>query len=476
MKERLKTFLLISLVSISLLLTKRLWIELPHEVFGLFAKGDKVYSASYLLSDMIMPNKYLLNFNEKYLTLFYDDSKYRLWTNSRKIFANLLGSKDTKIVDLSDEEFLSYKRKPSMVFYFPEKVNTFILAKALDVRDPSSIVDTIPNVKDIYIYLGKGDPFFVFTDGDRHTGIYDKAIDISELKEQFMEIEKEKGYNYYYSARDTYGIDKDIYIPYEMKNSLATVYVENEIRNLDEEDKRKIAERYFGKSIDYIREIVEGNESTIYEYNHRVLKLNINGTVEYYHPLEDTVKKRNLYESLSTSAEFISQNAGITKGMYLARVEELESGENLGYNLTFRYRVRGLPVILGNEEVVDFIQIEVFNNHIRSYKHFIRKDMNRAIGGMTEEIKLLTSQDIIDINYDFIVEEYLGAKKLKASKEESIKINQILSFIEDITLSYFDPCLKDMEDELIPVWAIRTETGLYAFNAYDGKLEYRRDK
>ncbi|MCK9444891.1 MAG: YycH family regulatory protein [Tissierellaceae bacterium] len=475
MKERLKTFLLISLVGISLLLTKRLWMELPNETFKLFAKGDKVYSTSYLLSDMIMPNKYLLNFNEKYLTLFYDDSKYKLWTNSRKTLGTILGSKDIKTIDLSDEEFLQYKKKPSLVFYFPEKVNTFILAKALDVKDPSSIVDTIQNVKDIYIYLGKGDSFFVFTDGDKHLAILDSTIDISHLKEQFLEIEKEKGYNYYYSARDTYGIDKDIYIPYEMKNSLSTVYVENEIRNLDEENKRKIAERYFNKSIDYIREIVEGNESTIYEYNHRVLKLNINGTVEYYHPLEEIIKKRNLYESLSTSAEFISQNAGITKGMYLAKVEEIQSDESLGYNLTFRYRVRGLPVILGNEEVVDFIQIEVFNNHIRSYKHFIRKDINRTMEDLTEDKKLLTSLDIIDINYDFLVGEYLREREIKDSKE-SITIDQVLTFLDDITLSYFDPCLKDMEDKLIPVWVIKTESSLYAFNVYDGNLEYRRDR
>lgn len=477
MKEKFKTFLLISLVSISLLLTRKLWMELPYELLNLFENRDKVYSTSYLLSDMIMPNKYLLNFSDKYHTLFYDDSKHGLWTNTQKILATTLGSEDIQIIDISGDEFSTYNWEPSIVFYFPEKINTYLLAKALDVKDPNLIVDTISHVKSIYIYLGNGDPFFVLSDEARHKIIYSSSIEVENIKKQFLAIEQdairqEKGYNFYYSLKDTYGADKDIYVPYEMKGTVPTVYVENQIRNLDIKGKREIAEKFFGKSIDYIREIVEGNESTIYEYNNKVLKLNVNGTVEYYHPLEETVRKRNLYESLVTAADFISKNAGITKGMYLDKFEEIRVDDSVGYNLTFKYRVRGLPVILGNEEVVDFIEIEVFNNHVRSYRHFIRKDMNKVVNNIQESKKMLHSFDIIDMNYDFLVEEYM--KENKSVNKEEVALNEVLSFINDIDLSYFDPCLKDIEDELIPVWVIKTDNGLYAFSVYNGSLVYEK--
>lgn len=475
MKERFKSLLLLSLVGISLFLTKRLWIELPNEKLNIFSRNEEVYSASYLLSDMIMPNKYLLNFNEKYHTLFYDDSKHGLWTNARKILAGILGSRDIKIVDLPNDEFLTYNGKRSISFYFPEKVNTYILAKALDVKDPNFIVDKIADVKNIYIYLGKEDSFFVLSDGDKHISIYDTSIDLTNLKEQFLAIEEGKNYNYYFSMKDELGTDKDIYVPYDMKGSLPTVYVENEIRNLDEEKKRQIAEKFFKKDIDYIREMVESNGSTIYVYNQRVLKLNTNGTLEYFHALEEVVRKSNLYESLSAAAEFISKSAGVTKGMYLAKVEEISADDSLGYKLTFRYRVRGIPVILGNREVVDFIQIEVFNNHIRSYKHFIRKDMNKPFDSISAGEKMLTSLDIIDINNDFIVEKYLEIRGIGLSDGEELVLEDVLSIIEDITLSYFDPCLKDIEDELIPVWVIRTSQGLYAFDAYNGALVYQKN-
>ncbi|HEY8362425.1 MAG TPA: hypothetical protein VIK77_06020 [Tissierellaceae bacterium] len=478
MKEKLKTLLLISLVSISLFLTKKLWIEFPNEVFNFFGDSDKVYSTSYLLSDMIMPNKYLLNFSDKYHTLFYDDSKHGLWTSTQKILADTLGSDDIKIEDISDDVFSTYNWKPSIVFYFPEKVNTYLLAKALEVSDPNPIVDAISEIRSIYIYLGNEDSFFVLSDDNVNKVVYSNSINIENLKKQFLAIEQdainqEHGYNFYYSLKDTYGADKDIYVPYEMHGSVPTVYVENQVRNLDLNSKREIAEKFLEKDIDYIREIIEGNESVIYEYNNKVLKLNVNGTVEYYHPLEETVKKRNLYESLITAANFISNNAGITKGMYLDKCEEIKVDGSVGYNLTFNYRVRGLPVILGNEEVVDFIEIEVFNNHVRSYKHFIRKDMNKVVSGFQESKKMLHSFDIIDINYDFLVNEYLKESKLAKNKEE-VALNEVLSFIEDINLSYFDPCLKDIEDKLIPVWVIKSKSGLYAFSVYDGSLVYEK--
>ncbi|WP_353094668.1 hypothetical protein [Tissierella praeacuta] len=477
MKERIKTFLLISLVCISLLFTKRLWIELPNEMFNIFNKDDEIYNSSYLLSDMILPNKYLLNFGEKNHTILYDDSKYGLWTNSRVILNGILGSKDIKIADLPDDEFLTYNGKRSINFYFPDKINTYILAKALDVKDPNLIVDTIPNVSGIYIYLGREDPFFVFSDGKKHIAIYDKSINTTNLKEKILTIEEAGNYNYYLSIKEAMKINYDMYISYKMKNTLPEVYVENEVRNLDEEEKIELAEKFLNKNIDYITEIVENNGSTMYIYNKRVLKLNVNGTLEYFHPLVQVVKKRNLYQSLSTAAGFISKNVGATKGMYLSKVEDIEADdESLGYNLTFRYRVRGIPVILGNG-ISDFVQIEVFNDHIRSYKHFIRKDMNKSVDNIPAGETMLTSNDILDMNYDFIIQKYLEENNITLKEdEERPDIEEILSssFIQDINLSYFDPCLKDMEDELIGVWVIKMNDGLYAFDVYDGSLVYEK--
>lgn len=476
MKERLKTFLLIILVAISLIFTRNLWLEVPNNGSQIFNKEERVYSSSYLLSDMIAPNRYLLNFDDKFHTVFHDDYKYGLWTNTKGLLYEILGGKNIEIVDLTKDDMENYNNRRSIVFYFPEKVNTYILAKAFNVKDPNLIVDEVPNINSIYIYLGEGEPFFIFSNQEKSIGVFNESIDLTALNQQVTKIEEEKNYNYYNSMRDKFGINNDIYIPYEMKNIIPTVFVENQIRNLDENEKRELAEKFFNRDINYIRDFEENNGSTIYMYNKRVLKLNINGTLEYFHALEGIIKKRNLYESLTTAAEFISDKAKAPEGMYLSKIEDIEADNSQGYNFTFKYRVRGIPVILGNEEVADFVTIQVFNNHVRSYKHYARKHMDKPMENLYPEGKILPSIEIIDMNYDFLLDSYLKNNKIPGELINNIETEKVLESIKNITLAYFDPCLKDADEELIAVWVIEMDKSIFAFDVYNGSLIYKKTK
>lgn len=476
MKERLKTFLLIILVAISLIFTRNLWLEVPNNGSQIFNKEERVYSSSYLLSDMIAPNRYLLNFDDKFHTVFHDDYKYGLWTNTKGLLYEILGGKNIEIVDLTKDDMENYNNRRSIVFYFPEKVNTYILAKAFNVKDPNLIVDEVPNINSIYIYLGEGEPFFIFSNQEKSIGVFNESIDLTALNQQVTKIEEEKNYNYYNSMRDKFGINNDIYMPYEMKNIIPTVFVENQIRNLDENEKRELAEKFFNRDINYIRDFEENNGSTIYMYNKRVLKLNINGTLEYFHALEGIIKKRNLYESLTTAAEFISDKAKAPEGMYLSKIEDIEADNSQGYNFTFKYRVRGIPVILGNEEVADFVTIQVFNNHVRSYKHYARKHMDKPMENLYPEGKILPSIEIIDMNYDFLLDSYLKNNKIPGELINNIETEKVLESIKNITLAYFDPCLKDSDEELIAVWVLEIDKSIFAFDVYNGSLIYKKTK
>src|SRR5690606_6152594 len=154
------------------------------------------------------------------------------------------------------------------------------------------------------VYLGTSEPFFVFSNNNQYIMAYDIKIDTNPLKEELLKIEQSYSYDRYYSMREIYRIENDIYIPYQVENKVPIVYVSNEIATLDDKQKDELAERFFNEDINYIREIVENNGSTIYMHGRRSLKLNINGTLEYFHPLEDKVPERNLYISLTTAANF----------------------------------------------------------------------------------------------------------------------------------------------------------------------------
>ena len=513
MKEKLKTVLLISLFGISIILTKQLWIELPNRVFSM-ARENVELNLTYDLIDMIAPSKYLIHFDENNHTLFYDESKYTLWTDARAGLESVLESEQIQIEIIDKEDFSLYNKMRSISYEFPEKLNTYILAKALEIEKPNEIIDAIDDIDSIYIYLGSEEPFFVFSndknnikvshnisyyndlDGEdvnwdiitkvekKFSGKKEDEVEnqdifkLSSLKEKVLNIEKNKKFNYYYSMKDMVGTDKDVYIPYEMNTVLPTVYMENQIRTMDETAKEELVEKFFGQKIDYIREVVENNGSNIYIHDKRVLKLNSNGTLEYFNALEESIGKRNLYESMNTASEFLSKTLGYSKGMYLSNIDTIEDeNKNPGFVLSFRYRIRGIPIILGNANFNDFIIMEVYNNHVKSYKQIMRKDMAKSIdfGIGEKEGTILHSFDVIDSNYEMFLEDYKKTNDIRTEEDISvITVEDVLSSIKDITLAYYDSSMKEVNEELISVWVIKTDKSLYSFDVYTGQLVNKR--
>ncbi len=473
MKERLKTFLLFSLVGISIFITQKLWLKLPTDFLKTINLNRPVASTSYAISDMIAPNKYLLNFDYDNHTLVYDDSKYGLWASSKTNLKQIFESKTAEFKDISYEDYIAYEKEKSLIFYFPEEISSYILAKAWNIKKPNDIVDTMPSISSIYIYLGTSEPFFVLNGMDKRIIVRDININTNSLKADISEIEVEKEYPNYYSMRERLDTDNDTYVLFNTNNLLPRVIVTNEIAIMNELQKNNLAKRFFNKEIDH-RYFVEDSGSTVYIYDQKVLKLNTNGTLEYFHGLEEVVKELNFYESLTAAADFISQKAGVQKGMYLSKSEEIEVDGNLGYRLSFKYRVRGIPVILGNLQIDEYIQIDVFKDHVRNYKQYVRKDMSLTPNTFIENKPMLTSYDILDMNSETLKNRYLINNSFDLDIEESAQIKAVLNSIKDITLAYYDPCLKDKEERLIGVWAIRLQDRILAFDAYTGSLVYER--
>lgn len=478
MRERFKSILLFFLVVTSLFLTQKIWIKLPDTMAKRLNPIVDTYADSYALSDMITPHKYVINFGNKDHTLFYGDNKYHIWDDTKKILSQVLSSENITTEEIKRDQYLNLKEERSLIIYFPEEISTYILAKTWGVEDPNNITDAMPNIDETYIYLGTEDPFFVFSYKDNYLLISGNKIDTASLTENLTEIDISGNYDRYHTIREAYQIDNDIYIPNKMENNLPTVYFSNEISVLDDAEKRQVAARFFKEEMDYTREIVENNGSTIYMYNNKSLKLNINGTLEYFHSIEEKVPDRNLYISLITAAEFIKDKSSSLEGIYLSNIEEIENGENLGFRLKFKYRVRNIPVILGNREFGDYIEMDVYNNHVRSYKLLARSEMDLDLNMKIENRKVLSSFDVLDRNYDFLVREYLASteKTLDFYKDlgNDVLRDDVLSKIEDISLAYYDPNLKDKNEKLIGVWVIAVDKKVYAFSVHTGDFVFGR--
>lgn len=475
MKEKIKSIILFLLVGLSISMTSRLWLQSADRVIEAVSKNDQNKMENmkhYPLVDMISPNKYLLNFGLKNHTMLYDDSKHKMWKNGSEPLNSLFSRKDVYLKEISHEEYLGYLQDRSLVYNFSEKINSYILAKALDVEKPNVIVDTMPKIDKIYVYLGQGDPFFVLSEGDVNLKVELDNINTKELILEIDRIEKKGNYPYYYSMRETLDMDNDIFIPLEVNYSLPQVFVENKVKKLTEQQRNDLAQRFLNKNIDYIKEIVESNNSSIYIYNQEVLKLNSNGVIEYFNPIDEVIRERNLFQSLNTAANFLSEKSKLKEGMYLANIEEIQQDSSYGYRFIIRYRVRGIPVILGNHDIGEYVKIEVFNNHVRSYYHYLREDTSKFVGSFIDNDEMMSAFDVIDKNYKLLEAKYFEKNEGLVDFSKVNVVDEILNSINDITLAYFDPCIKDEDEELIAVWVIQFNDLMMAFDAYSGMLTY----
>lgn len=475
-KERLKTILLLSMLCISFLLTRHLWIAMPNDLLSSFRKNE-VIGADYLLEDMIKPYKYLINFSNEAHTVGYADRKDYLWTNTRSIMTEALSAANVESTFISKEDFAMSNERRSIVFYFPENFNTYIISRSLGITKPNHIVEDLPEIDSVYFYLGKEEPFLIFSQGDQHLKVYNLNINTDKIKEEARVIEEKRDLTYYYPMRNTLGVDSDLFISYKMTKPIPDVYVENELDPNNISEMRGLAESFLKKNIDYIGEVVEDNGSIIYLYNQEVLKISPNGRLEYFRPLEEEVLERNLYISLNTAANFLAENMGIPKNMYLAKVEDIESEGNQGYRLSFRYRIRDLPLLLASDDLGDFVQIDVFNKNIRRYNRFIRKDME-LIDDNEDNPHPLSAFDIINmnINYKLLESRYRGGDTLTSNSEEDNDIKEkVLSSITNIDIAYIDLYGNDRGEKLRKAWLIEFEDRVYAFDIYRGNLILEKD-
>src|SRR5699024_2962124 len=103
-----------------------------------------------------------------------------------------------------------------------------------------------------------------------------------------------------------------------------------------------------------------------------------------------------------------------------------------------------------------------------------RKDMNKVSSNIVQNGNMLSAFEAIDKNNDILEELYLIDNNLERKDIKDNIVNEVLSSIEDVTLAYFDHYLKDRDEELIAVWAVKVNHRLLAFDAYNGTLVYER--
>ncbi|MFA5522993.1 MAG: hypothetical protein WDA24_01425 [Tissierellales bacterium] len=467
-KERIKSFLLAFLVFTTIYLVQQLWVEFPDELLSSLAFGQETdYVEESVISDFIQPEKYIIGFGGNNRGIMYYDEDHDLWNKGKEILKTVFQSKSLKIEEMTNEEIEESRKKRFIGYYFSNDIYTFVFSKIFDADASSPINESIKKVNSIYMYMDSlRDSFIVISDGNSFIKISGDKFRFEVIKSD-IDIISKGVFTRAYTVTDLIDPDikNDTYIPLEVKFNSPQIHVQEEIDVSNELVEKSIASLFFNRDLAYIRRIEESDGSIIYIDSQKTLKIHENGTLEFFKSVDANPEAGNLIMSLNNAIDFVDTHMGWPKDAYLYKVDEIEFENNKGFRFTFRYKLKGLPVISGEQAAKNSIELELVNNLVKSYRRHILEEF----GSVTPKYKnMLSAYDVINENY--------GDLKAKYIKNNNINVDTILteeldiqfkSVIENASLAIFDSSVEGSQ-YLKPVWIIDVAGYSYIFDAYDG--------
>lgn len=480
--ERFKTLLLIALIMVSVYLANQIWLDIPNTFFSSNDRNLENTSNRYSISDIVLPERILVNFST-WNTVFYSDKEYNFWDMGRVILARAFQDDIISNEIIDDDEFNKYKNQMSLDYYFPEGLRVSLLSRIVKCDIPNFILHKIDNVSNIHIDLGSN-PFIVLSNGEEHLKILPRDLEVNEIRIALNNVTEDR-YTKFASMENHLGINSAEYVPINMKYDMPSVEVNKEKEtDINNKSIDSVVEKLFNKDLSFIDRYEEKNGTELYSYNQQVLRIYSNGKLDYVNAFKKPIGSSELYKSLTTAINFISDHVGWPEDSYLKSIEDIEWKENKGYRFKFSYKIHGAQVMLDKNDydLEEPIEIEVFNDEVKSYRRYLRvykediedKEDNGDNGDNegNEDIKVSTISgempsvwDIINTNLEYIRKKYIEYKELETiptSKEEEEKLdNEILQSINKIYLGYYldndSPTRESGKEILQPKWIIEID-------------------
>lgn len=482
--ERIKSVVLVGLVVSSMALTMKLFAIEPQKVIDVAEQVEISDEIDNKIKDLISPKKIVINYSEQNHRVFYSDFGVDLWKNTRDLFQNSFFNKEFQIKELEAENYVSRLSKKSIVYEFGTEIPIDIFFKMNNDKVSEEFKENIETIDTIYIDLAS-EKTMILKNGEKMVKVPIHIAAIEPLAEMVDEIKTQE--NIKYGTGKLISASPKVLIPINLEETKTTIYVSNDIEVNKTQKIESVVERFFG-DVETARKIEENDGSLIYMYDKKGLVFTDNGVLKYFDEIENPVDERSLYRGLASYANFLAlyDDSPAYKDnradMYLADIQEIESGTNKGYRLSFNYRINQKDVILDenfSKELERPIEVEVYNDYVKSYKRYYRRTAPvDSLGSFSFSIDyIMAPLDVINQNLEQIRNEYRIDNNLGFDQMKSIENQKIISTITGIESAYYDYCEQNSEAKLVEIWMIDFEKRSYIFNAYSGELikTYRKE-
>lgn len=458
--QRMKSFVLFTLVIMSFVLTTRIWFNISIEnisIKGLFVmQKNSTLQEDFIFDNenLLKPSKMVVHTGQDHMLIFNN-------TRDKEYYSFILnGSKDAIRDWLTNYESYSLSSLPKMELQEIRKERAIELIfeydieleniKSLlnieknpwnDITDISSIIVS-PIQNKIYIIDENKESIYEFTSMQKSsilTGVIAEIEKRNDFTDVFLNDYNKENFEDY----------SDFAIVPVSIATMPMLSVKNEIL-LENKLNPEIAKFFNDDDSSNISNMKDlDGKVTFTDREEETITIDAEGALEYYkyNISPDNAKHIGVKEAIEIATQYVNNHLGYTYDFYLSNIESLNLGGRTSYIISFDYKYNGIPIITQLDTGSSAIEVEIMGKEVKRYKRNVR-----VIEDQMQTTKIMNSIEILNIVWGDL-DNYLNS-----TKSESIVV------LNDLYLAYFE-----RNAALIPVWVVDVRVEGKAKKQYDKK-------
>jgi hypothetical protein len=472
-KESIKSLLLFSLLVSSLFLSSQIFTRIESHSETINNTAVLWKEKDNTIENYFSPQSYFINFGGSLHTIEYNYSvRKELRESFKSVF--IKDYTEASLISVENNEWQEAIKKRGLRMGLPYQMSFQEFLTLMKGSNQNFASDL--KIKEIII-LTSGKVLFDTTQGyyqlenqNNDFSSFSKIIDTIELS--YLEYRRLEDV---YSLKNQLAPEAEDYkynnqlIPIVKISDIPVIEVVDEvdIQTVGDSTLLSYANRILGKS--FIRKVIDHNGNIIYMtgYGEKALKIDDNGFFEYTAKYNENNETLTFEEGINKSINALATINNPPTNMYLSNHYSYEkNGKNID-RYEFNYSYGGYDIVLDKKENSPFV-VEFNGSQLvylkRRYKSFVN-----SIGVSNIWESALSFNQVINENYDVIINDYLVAKGIDDFTSIDAYIYEILQNIESIELKYY-LMSNDNFDHLIPVWQLKISQTTYYINIYDGEI------
>lgn len=468
--EKIKSLVIVVLFLSAILLLYFFWKGFSlEEIRFPFTNFPTNTSITPVTTDLVSPKNIQVTFGPENYTQYSTDTN-TLWSSFIKDYIAFSESENIFVEEIPMEKWVESMQMKSIRYEFAydlplsylDSLGAASIPQSDSIEVFSVIAYSVASQESIFLYDGQNKKYYRMV----------SDADYTSLEQQISQLEQ-MPHSAYYPINMFYGVKNDTLLPYERQENLLPFSSVNEIKDSPKDLERKIAEKFFGENLDFIRKITEDDGTIIYMYGvgQKILTLDPQGIVEYTEEPDSDYTELTYYQSLNLATEFVAKHGNwITIDRkeinpYLEYSTEINgNSKRQGYRFSFGLKQNGYPLFTDNGPQ---IIVELVGDQIVYYKRQIDTAYN-TVNLETDIQQVCSIIELLPAKYTTLalVLKENGIEISDVSADE--QFNSVMELITALDIGYFKQSYPEGESCFIPAWVINLSSINIFFDLYSG--------